>query len=81
MAVGFWLVLGQARALNLYMLGEETARQMGVDAERLKRRIFGGAALLTATVVAFAGPIGFVGLDPLPESWQNVSSRLSSASR
>jgi iron complex transport system permease protein len=61
-AGGFWLVLGQARALNLFMLGEETARQMGVDAERLKRRIFVGAALLTATVVAFAGPIGFVGL-------------------
>ena len=36
-----------ARALNLFMLGEETARQMGVDAERLKRRIFVGAALLT----------------------------------
>jgi iron complex transport system permease protein len=61
-AAGFWLILGQARALNLFMLGEETARQMGVDAERLKRRIFIGAALLTATVVAFAGPIGFVGL-------------------
>ena len=36
--------------------------QLGVDAERLKRRIFAGAALLTAAVVAFAGPIGFVGL-------------------
>ena len=28
----------------------------------MKRRIFTGAALLTAAVVAFAGPIGFVGL-------------------
>jgi iron complex transport system permease protein len=60
--VGFWLVVGQARALNVLALGEEAARQMGVNAERLKRRIFVGAALLTATVVAFAGPIGFVGL-------------------
>jgi len=33
-----------------------------VNAERLKLWIFVGAALLTATVVAFAGPIGFVGL-------------------
>jgi iron complex transport system permease protein len=61
-AVGFWLVLGRARQLNVLALGEEAALQLGVDAERLKRRVFLGAALLTATVVAFAGPIGFVGL-------------------
>ena len=61
-AIGFWLIVGQARALNVLALGEEAARQMGVNAERLKRRIFLGAALLTATVVAFVGPIGFVGL-------------------
>jgi iron complex transport system permease protein len=61
-AIGFWLIAGQARELNLLALGEEAAIQLGVSAERLKLRIFGGAALLTATVVAFAGPIGFVGL-------------------
>src|SRR5207247_3954456 len=43
-------------------LGEESAQQLGVNAERLKLTIFAGAALLTASVVAFAGPIGFVGL-------------------
>jgi iron complex transport system permease protein len=77
-ATGFWLVLGQARPLNLFMLGEETARQMGVDAERLKRRIFVGAALLTATVVAFAGPIGFVGLivPHLLRGWLGQDNRL-----
>jgi iron complex transport system permease protein len=61
-AVGVWLVLGQARALNLLALGEESATELGVDALGLKRRIFLGAALLTGTVVAFVGPIGFVGL-------------------
>ncbi len=61
-AVGVWLIAGQARELNLLALGEESAAQLGVDAERLKLRIFVGAALLTATVVAFSGPIGFVGL-------------------
>jgi iron complex transport system permease protein len=61
-AVGVWLVGSQARELNLLALGEETARQLGVATERLKVRIFAGAALLTSTVVAFAGPIGFVGL-------------------
>lgn len=61
-AVGFWLVLAEARRLNLLALGDEAALQLGVDAERVKRRIFTGAALLTAAAVAFAGPIGFVGL-------------------
>jgi iron complex transport system permease protein len=61
-AVGFWLVARRARELNLMALGEETALLLGVGAERLKLTIFVGAALLTASVVAFAGPIGFVGL-------------------
>jgi iron complex transport system permease protein len=60
--LGFWLILGQSRQLNLLALGEEGALQLGVDAERVKRRIFAGAALSTAAVVAFVGPIGFVGL-------------------
>ncbi len=61
-AAGVWLVLGRARQLNLLALGEESAIQLGVDTERLKRRIFVGASLLTSCVVAFAGPIGFIGL-------------------
>ena len=61
-ALGFWLVVGRARQLNVLALGEEAAMQLGVNAERLKVRIFAGAALLTGSVVAFAGPIGFVGL-------------------
>jgi iron complex transport system permease protein len=59
---GVLVILRHARELNVLALGEESAAQLGVDAERLKRRIFLGAALLTGTVVAFAGPIGFVGL-------------------
>ena len=61
-AVGFWLVASHARELNLMALGEETALVLGVGAERLKLTIFVGASLLTASVVAFTGPIGFVGL-------------------
>lgn len=61
-AAGFVLILRSARELNLLALGEEAALQLGVNAERLKRRVFLAAALLTGTVVAFTGPIGFVGL-------------------
>src|SRR6266404_1006825 len=57
-ALGGWLVIGAARRLNLLALGEEAAQQLGVDSERVKRRIFAGAALLTSAAVAFAGPLG-----------------------
>jgi iron complex transport system permease protein len=61
-ALGAWLILAQARPLNALALGEEAALQLGVDAASVRRAVFAGAALLTASVVAFAGPIGFVGL-------------------
>jgi len=61
-AVGFALVVTHARELNLMALGEEALQQLGVAADRLKLTIFLAAALLTASVVAFVGPIGFVGL-------------------
>jgi iron complex transport system permease protein len=59
---GAVLIYRQARALNLLALGEESALQLGVEAERVKRTIFLAASLLTAVVVAHTGPIGFVGL-------------------
>lgn len=60
--IGAGIVYTQARALNLLALGEESALQLGVEAERVKRLIFVGASLLTGVVVAHTGPIGFVGL-------------------
>lgn len=62
LALGFGLLLWNGRALNAFLLGEEAAQSMGVDAERLKRVTFGAGALLTAAAVAFSGTIGFVGL-------------------
>jgi iron complex transport system permease protein len=59
---GFAAIVTRARELNVLALGEEAAFQLGIDAERVKVRVFVAAALLTSTVVAFAGPIGFVGL-------------------
>jgi iron complex transport system permease protein len=60
--VGFGLIVRRARELNVLALGEEAALHLGVNAERLKLETFVAAALLTSSVVAFAGPIGFVGL-------------------
>jgi iron complex transport system permease protein len=61
-ALGFALIVSQARELNVLALGEEAALHLGINAERLKLQVFVAAALLTSSVVAFAGPIGFVGL-------------------
>jgi iron complex transport system permease protein len=55
-------IYGQARALNLLALGEESALQLGVEAERVKRLVFVATSLLTGVIVAQTGPIGFVGL-------------------
>lgn len=51
-----------SRSLDLLSLGEEPARFLGADVERLKRVLFAAASLLTAAAVAVSGLIGFVGL-------------------
>lgn len=51
-----------ARDYNALSLGEDGARQLGVDVERVKRRTFVLGSLLTALAVSVAGLIGFVGL-------------------
>jgi iron complex transport system permease protein len=51
-----------ARPLDLLALGEEPAGYLGADVERVKRRVYLAASLLTAAAVAVSGVIGFVGL-------------------
>jgi iron complex transport system permease protein len=48
--------------LNVLSLGEETAQQIGVEAETVRWRLLFAASLLTAVSVAASGLIGFVGL-------------------
>lgn len=51
-----------ARDLNLMTLGEESAANLGVDIERVKKRVLIVGSLCTAAAVSVAGIIGFVGL-------------------
>lgn len=51
-----------AREFNLFMMGEEQAKQMGLNVTLFKRSMMIIASVLTATCVAFVGIIGFVGL-------------------
>ena len=56
------LIPREAQALNALLLGEAEAGHLGIDVERLKRRLVFLIVLATATSVALAGLIGFVGL-------------------
>jgi len=56
---GLWLF---ARDLNALLFGEETARHLGIDAERTKKLLLVLASVTVATAVAVSGTIGFVGL-------------------
>ena len=59
---GTMLLARSGRGLDALSFGEETARAVGVDVDRLSRWALVLCALLTATAVAFSGVIGFVGL-------------------
>ncbi|GAA0437813.1 iron ABC transporter permease [Streptomyces luteireticuli] len=50
------------RRLNALLAGDESATALGVDVNRLRAVLLLLAALLTGTVIAVAGGIGFVGL-------------------
>ena len=51
-----------AREFNLFMMGEEQAKQLGLNVKLFKRSMMILASILTALCVAFVGIIGFVGL-------------------
>jgi iron complex transport system permease protein len=58
LAVALWL----GRDLDLLALGDESARQLGVEARAVRRRLLVAASVLTGACVAVSGVIGFVGL-------------------
>lgn len=60
--LGMGLLLGQARALNALLAGEESAATLGVDTTRTRRWLFVLVSMVTGVLVALTGPIGFVGL-------------------
>jgi len=51
-----------AKELNLVLLGEDQARQMGLNVKRFNRWMLILASVITSVCVAFVGIIGFVGL-------------------
>jgi iron complex transport system permease protein len=61
-AAGIACLAWWGRDLDVLALGEDAAASLGIDVERVTRRVFLVASLLAAATVAGAGLIGFVGL-------------------
>ncbi|MCB9732096.1 MAG: iron ABC transporter permease [Deltaproteobacteria bacterium] len=61
-AVGLAAALAHARSLDVLALGDDTARSLGVDPDRLRLRLFVLLSVPIGAVVAVTGLIGFVGL-------------------
>jgi iron complex transport system permease protein len=62
LGVGGTLLIAWARQIDLLALGDDAAAGLGLDVERVSRRVYLTASLLAAASVAAAGLVGFVGL-------------------
>lgn len=60
--VGAIVLAANARSLNLLMLGERDAFDLGVEVGRVKILVFVVASLLVGSSVAVSGSVGYVGL-------------------
>jgi iron complex transport system permease protein len=60
--VGVALLVAHARPLNLMMLGERDAFDLGVETGRVRMTVFVAASLLVGASVAAGGSVGYVGL-------------------
>lgn len=61
-SIGGWMLVRKTRVLDALSMGETEAWASGIDVAHEKRAAVTLAALLSATVVAFAGMIGFIAL-------------------
>lgn len=61
-AVTFVIIFFMAKPLDAYQLGESYAKNMGVNIRLLRVALVILSSILSACIVAFAGPISFVGV-------------------
>lgn len=61
-AAGFAILMVRARDLNLLSLGDESAAELGVDVDTLRRVIFFATSVMIGAAVSVSGIITFVGL-------------------
>ena len=58
----FFMVLKIKKKLDIFMLGDAEAYQLGLNVEYLKKKIIVIASVMVGISVAFCGMIGFIGL-------------------
>src|SRR5258708_18787675 len=59
---GFIVLMIHARDMNLLSLGDESAAELGVDVDSLRRTIFVATSVMIGAAVSVSGIISFVGL-------------------
>jgi iron complex transport system permease protein len=62
MVLGWALIVSAGPALDGLTLGEDTAKSLGFDLNRLRLQLIAGTALAVGSAVAVTGAIAFVGL-------------------
>jgi iron complex transport system permease protein len=60
--IGTIVAFAKVKDMNAFLLGETYARSLGVNVNLSRLVIFASASLLTGTITAFCGPIGFIGI-------------------
>ena len=60
--VGIALALMLVKPLNLLMLGDGYAQNLGVNLKRVRNLLLLATGILTAVITAFCGPVAFIGL-------------------
>lgn len=58
----YFLLFSKGKAINLLTLGEQDAKHLGIEVEKIKKTIILCTSILVGVSVAFTGNIGFVGL-------------------
>ncbi len=60
--LAIFIITALHRQIDALLLGDESAASLGVNIDKLRLLMLGLCAALTATIVAYCGGIGFVGL-------------------
>ena len=59
---GLLISVFNIKDLNVLLMGEQYARNLGINISWVRNRIFVATTLLAGSVTAFCGPIGFIGI-------------------
>ena len=62
LVIGLTLAMLNSKGLDIILFGDEFAAMSGAPVQKIRLSAILGCSLMTATVTAFCGPLGFVGI-------------------